>query len=1181
MITLDSSIRRIRQLLRPADGPTAAARRRRALLPPPRFIDCMELEDRTLLSATPLGVETLVNTETAGGQQTFAESPQAVASDSSGNYVVAWSSQDQDGSGWGVYAQLFDSAGVAQGGELQVHTATANDQQYASVAMAANGRFVVAWTTDAAGDAGVRARVFDSAGVAQTGEIQVNTYTLDDQHWQSIAMDDSGNFVITWTSINQDGSGYGIFARQFDSSGAGQADFQVNTTTAGDQLRSQVAMDADGDFVIVWESDAQDGSGLGIYGRRYNAAGAAQSGEFVVNSTTAGDQRSASVDMDAAGNFAVTWTTGGAGAMDTRVQRFDSTGVAQGGETAVNDTVAGDQQHSRIAITDSGEFIISWSSFNQDSAGTWGIYAKKFTAAGAVAQPEIRVNTTTAGDQYFSSVAVTPSGNAIVVWSGNGPGDADGVFMQRYHFNDVPVVTATGSALAYTENAGAVAIDSALAVSDADDVNLQGATITIAGNYVNGQDILSFTDQSGITGNWSAAAGTLTLSGSSSVANYQAALRSITYTNTSDNPSTALRTVSFVVHDGTVNSVAATRDISIASLNDAPALAGIEGAAVVYIENGSSLVTSSITVSDLDNTTLAGATVQITGNYVNGQDLLTFTNTPNITGSWDGASGTLTLNGVDTLANYQAALRNVGYANSSDNPNTATRTVTFRANDGAANSNSLTRDVAITAVNDAPVNNLPGPQSTAEDTPLVFSNGNGNLISVSDVDAAGNALQVTLTATDGVVTLSQTNGLSFTSGDGSTDGVMTFTGTFLDINAALDGLSFTPANDFNGNATLQLIVNDQGHTGGGALSDSDSVAISVGSLNDGPTIAAPGPQAAQAQSLVFSSAGGNAIRLDDIDAGGAALELTLVATNGTITLGSTSGISFVQGTGAGDSTMVLQGTLADLNGALNGLSFHVSSSGAAQLAITLNDLGNTGAGGAASASQSIDISDSAPMPPPPPPPPTAPPTDGGSGGATGATSPQEPGSDTATVTAAVIPAPAPRPSDNSDLDRPAASRSLANQSSGLIAATLVSPARTFRLATTDVDPSDYRSFAQHDALRAKTLLVDRPRLLADFAPEQMLSNELREMREALDSAFASPWTYGAVAGLGALSAGYLVWGLQAGSLVTSALSSLPIWGSFDPLPVLEFWERDSKRNELKKPDEDDPLWQSEPAPALN
>ena len=166
---------------------------------------------------------------------------------------------------------------------------------------------------------------------------------------------------------------------------------------------------------------------------------------------------------------------------------------------------------------------------------------------------------------------------------------------------------------------------------------------------------------------------------------------------------------------------AATRNINITAVNDAPVLAGIEGAALAYTENGSLPITASITVSDLDNTTIASATVQITGNYQNGQDLLTFVNTPNITGSWNAATGLLTLSGPDTLANYQAALRSVNYTNTSDNPNISNRTVTLRVNDGTTNSNTQTRTITVARVNDAPANTIPGPQNTNEETILVFS----------------------------------------------------------------------------------------------------------------------------------------------------------------------------------------------------------------------------------------------------------------------------------------------------------------------------------------------------------------------------------------------------------------------------------------------------------------------------
>ncbi len=121
-----------------------------------------------------------------------------------------------------------------------------------------------------------------------------------------------------------------------------------------------------------------------------------------------------------------------------------------------------------------------------------------------------------------------------------------------------------------------------IAITDVDDTNIESAVVAITGNYANGQDVLAFTNQNGITGSWNATNGTLTLSGSATLAQYQAALRSITYTNTSDNPSTATRTVSFTVNDGDANSNTQTRDIAITTVNDAPVQASIEGSALGY-----------------------------------------------------------------------------------------------------------------------------------------------------------------------------------------------------------------------------------------------------------------------------------------------------------------------------------------------------------------------------------------------------------------------------------------------------------------------------------------------------------------------------------------------------------------------------------------------------------------------
>ena len=143
--------------------------------------------------------------------------------------------------------------------------------------------------------------------------------------------------------------------------------------------------------------------------------------------------------------------------------------------------------------------------------------------------------------------------------------------------------------------------------------------------------------------------------------------------------------------------------------------------------------------------------------------------------------------------------------------------------------------VDVTAADDAPVNTVPSAQVVDEDASLVFSSGGGNAISISDVDANGGDMAVTLNATNGTLTLSGIAGLAFVTGDGSDDATMVFTGTVAVINTALEGMTFDPAPGFSGAASVQIITDDQGNTGtGGPLTDDDTVAITV---NNPPTAA--------------------------------------------------------------------------------------------------------------------------------------------------------------------------------------------------------------------------------------------------------------------------------------------------------------------------------------------------------
>jgi hypothetical protein len=205
------------------------------------------------------------------------------------------------------------------------------------------------------------------------------------------------------------------------------------------------------------------------------------------------------------------------------------------------------------------------------------------------------------------------------------------------------------------------------------------------------------------------------------------------------------------------------------------------------------------------------------------------------------AAGSLTLSGVAVSVGQTVSVANINLGNLKFTPAAnasgagyASFTFQVQDNGGTANggmdldASPNTMTVNVTAVNDAPTNTIPAAQGTSQNTALVFSSANGNRISIADLDAAAAPLEITLTATNGLITLNGVGGLAFTTGDGVADASMTFTGTLANINTALNGLSFNPTAGFSGAASLSIATDDQGNTGtGGAKSDSDTVNIAV------------------------------------------------------------------------------------------------------------------------------------------------------------------------------------------------------------------------------------------------------------------------------------------------------------------------------------------------------------------
>jgi len=198
--------------------------------------------------------------------------------------------------------------------------------------MNANGTFVVTWERDqGTGDHDIYARLYTASGTAVGSEVLVNDTTSNDQAYAKVAMDASGNFVVAWESNQEAGtSSDNIYAQRYDSTGTKiGANFLVNTTTAGDQDQVDIAMDSAGNFVVVWEAERTAGSSVySIYGQRYNASGVVQGGEFLVNSVASSNDQYATVAMNDSGNFVVIWDRLSGGDLDVQAQRFNSSGVA-------------------------------------------------------------------------------------------------------------------------------------------------------------------------------------------------------------------------------------------------------------------------------------------------------------------------------------------------------------------------------------------------------------------------------------------------------------------------------------------------------------------------------------------------------------------------------------------------------------------------------------------------------------------------------------------------------------------------------------------------------------------------------------------------------------------------------------------------------------------------------------
>jgi hypothetical protein len=290
----------------------------------------------------------------------------AVAPLAGGGFIVAWQDFGNDGAGEGISARRFDASGAPLTADFHVNAFTTLDQLLPSIASDATGEFVVAWAGPAGGAYAIFAQRYASSGLPAGSQFRVSTYTSSgSRSAPAVARDGAGNFLVAWEDSSQDGAGFGVYMRRYASAGAPVGgEVRVNTGTSGNQRAPRIGMNGSGDFVISFTSDAADGAGTAVLAQRYSSAGAALGAPFQANTYTTGDQIADDVALNAAGDFTIVWHSGGDGS-GTGVfgQRYKKTGESIGAEFLVNSYTTGSQQNPAVAF--GGRFVVAW---NRDAS---------------------------------------------------------------------------------------------------------------------------------------------------------------------------------------------------------------------------------------------------------------------------------------------------------------------------------------------------------------------------------------------------------------------------------------------------------------------------------------------------------------------------------------------------------------------------------------------------------------------------------------------------------------------------------------------------------------------------------------------------------------------------------------------------------------------------------------------
>ena len=496
--------------------------------------------------------------------------------------------------------------------------------------------------------------------------------------------------------------------------------------------------------------------------------------------------------------------------------------------------------------------------------------------------------------------------------------------------NDPPALTVP-PAQTIDQGSTVAILGTGLADSDADPGNLT-VTITV------GVGLLSLFSRNGLTFAQGTGTDDSTMTFSGTVTAINAALTALIYRSNPNAIGQDTITIN-VTDNGNTGSGGAkfdvkTIDITITQVNKPPA---ITLPAAQTVSEDISQTISGISIADPD---AAGGNVTVSLALLNGTVTLGATGGLTFTTGTGIQDRNMVFSG--SLAVVNNALSTLVYRGSQDFTGTDALTINVSDNgntgSGVPLSDSKVLAITVNPRNDAPVLTVPANLSVNENSSVRVTG-----VSVADVDAVTGNLTVSLAVTNGTLSLGNLTGLTFSTGSGTADASMIFSGTLAAINNALNTLTYRGSSNFNGSDSLSISVNDNGNTGAGiALSDSRTIAINILGVNQPPSITVPlAPEVNSGVDLRITG-----VSISDPDAASGDVTVSIAAANGVLSLPTTPGVTFQQGTGIQNGRITIRGSLGAINTALNNLTYRSNPGfvGFETIVLGVSDEGNSGFG---------------------------------------------------------------------------------------------------------------------------------------------------------------------------------------------------------------------------------------------